>query len=115
MTTSSPDWTCFKQRIFINKPLKDLYQAWASPGQLTTWFLQKAVYHAPDGEKRSGDEHVRKDDSFIWKWHNWDFEEEGTVLEANGVDRLGFTFGKGGNVFIDLHPLGAGTEVILTQ
>ena len=34
----------------------------------------------------------------MWRWHGWpdEVKEEGTILEANGMDRLKFTFGQVG-------------------
>ena len=51
----------------------------------------------------------------IWKWNNWDVEEIGEIREANGKDRISFTFGKGGIVHVELKDSKGGTEVILTQ
>jgi len=65
---------------------------WTNFKQIETWFLEKADYQS--GEIiRKPDESVQKGDQYTWKWNNWDFTEEGQILEANGKDLLSFTFG----------------------
>lgn len=109
------DWTSFRKRILIEKPLKTVYQCWATPSKIEEWFLEKAIFAKDGGKKRDADEYVASGDSFTWKWNNWDFEEKGQILEANGNDKISFTFGRGGNVHIDLKERGKATELILTQ
>lgn len=92
-----------------------VYAAWAKPADLTEWFLEKADYQDKNRTVRKPHDLVQKDDAFTWKWHNWDFEEKGEVLEANGTDAISFTFGQGGNVHIRLKPVSGGTEVTLNQ
>ena len=109
------DWTSLRRRITINKPLDVLYNAWTSQAQMETWFLEKAQYFDKSGEARKPDEPIQKGDAFIWKWHNWDFDEKGEILEANGRDRISFTFGNGGIVHVELKYFNSATEVMLTQ
>lgn len=97
------DWTCFSKCISINKPIKEVYDAWAIPVQVSTWFLEKAEYTAKDGKPRRPDDHIQEGDIQQWKWNNWDFIEEGKVLKANGRDQVSFTFGDAGNVHILLN------------
>jgi uncharacterized protein YndB with AHSA1/START domain len=109
------DWNSFTKRIFIDQPTDKVYESWAKPGLLTQWFLEKAEYAYDDGQKRQPDEFIQSGDRHEWKWNNWDVIEEGTVLKANDKDHLSFTFGKGGNVHIDLHEKDGGTELVLVQ
>lgn len=115
MSSNQLDWTCFHKRIYIDKPLTEVYDAWAIPKKLATWFLEKAEYSDSEGSLRSPDERIQKGDRHSWKWNNWEVIEKGEVLEANGKDRIKFTFGSGGNVQVELKPSIHGTEVILTQ
>lgn len=112
---TNPDWTTFRKRIVINKPVEEVYAAWAKSVNMETWFLEKAKYFDNTEQPRKPDEPVRKGDRFIWKWNNWDFEENGKILDENGVDQISFTFGAGGNVHIQLLPTAKGTELTLTQ
>ena len=115
MKEATPDWTQFRRRIRLEKPPADVYAAWAVPANIEHWFLQRATYTTPEGHPRNEADPVEKGDRFTWKWHNWDFEEKGEILEANGADRLTFTFGAGGNVHLHLRPAGSGTELLLVQ
>lgn len=111
--SSEPDWTRFRKRIFIERPPGEVYECWARKSKIEAWFLEKADYREP-GRVQVKD-HAEKGDQFSWKWHNWDFEETGHILEANGRDRIAFTFGAGGNVYIELAEREDSTEVILVQ
>lgn len=109
------DWTRFRKRIHIDRPAETVYRAWAVPVQIEQWFLEKTDYRDPNGRPRPKDESVQAGDAFAWKWHNWDFEERGHILTANGRTEISFTFGKGGNVVVELKEAGGTTEVVLTQ
>ena len=108
------NWKTFEKRIFIAKPIEDVYRSWATQGQMETWFLEKAGFTTGTNQRKA-DEPVQKGDSFRWKWNNWDFTEEGLILEANGKDLISFTFGSGGVVSIKLKEINGGTEVTLIQ
>ena len=109
------DWTSFRKRIFINKPVEEIYSAWATQSKIEQWFLEKAIYTSPEGKERKSDEPIEKGDSFTWKWNNWDIEEKGNIIDANGKDSLSFTFGTGGFVYIKLKSTDKGIEVLLVQ
>jgi uncharacterized protein YndB with AHSA1/START domain len=108
------NWKTFTKRILINKSIDSVYRCWATKGQVETWFLEKADF-VSGNNRREVDELVQKGDSFFWKWNNWDFMEEGQVLEANGKDVISFTFGSGGIVSIHLKEVKGGTEITLVQ
>lgn len=109
------DWTSFRKRIFINKPVEEIYSAWTTKSKIEQWFLEKAIYTSSEGKERKADERIEKGDSFTWKWNNWDIEEKGSIIDANGVDALSFTFAPSGFVYIKLQPTDKGTEVLLVQ
>lgn len=115
MENKNINWTSFRKRIVIDKPLSEVYIAWATQAMIEQWFLEKAHYFDAEHNQRKPEELVKKGDIFKWKWNNWNFEEEGKILKANGKDLISFTFGKGGNVHIELKSAKNGTEVILTQ
>lgn len=114
MATDDINWTSFRKRIFIDKPISEVYTAWATQAIIEKWFLEKGHYFEKGHQRKPG-ELIKKGDDFKWKWNNWNFEEEGKILEANGEDRISFTFGKGGIVHIALEAVGSGTELTLTQ
>lgn len=107
-------WNTFTKRILINKSINSVYHSWATKKQIETWFLEKADFVSGNSH-READELVQKGDSFFWKWNNWDFTEEGQVLEANGKDLISFTFGSGGIVTVKMKEIKNSTEVKLVQ
>ncbi len=107
-------WNTFERRIVIINSIEAVYRSWATKGEVESWFLEKADYASVNKQRRT-DEPVQKNDTFVWKWHNWDFSEPGQILEANGKDFISFTFGSGGIVSVKLKDLKGGTEVTLVQ
>jgi uncharacterized protein YndB with AHSA1/START domain len=88
------DWTKFVCRININANMEQIYDAWTKPALLEKWFLCKARFIPKDEERREPDEHIRKNDTYHWRWFGFskDVSEKGIVMEANGTDLLQFTF-----------------------
>lgn len=92
----------FTKKIYIKAPITKLYYCWATSDGICQWFLRKAAYVSADGNKRAATEFVKKDDTYTWGWHNWDDEESGKILEANGRDRITFTFAGRSKVTVQL-------------
>lgn len=88
------DWTSFTQRIPINATTKSIYDAWVKPENLEKWFLSSALFTTPDRLPREQDGRVKVGDTYRWMWHGYPESviEIGTVLEANGHNRIRFTF-----------------------
>ena len=82
----------FVKKIYINTPLEILYRCWATEEGICSWFLERATYTDINGEKRSPEAYIEKGDSYSWEWHNWDGQELGKVLEADGHSYLLFSF-----------------------
>ncbi|KZS40280.1 hypothetical protein AWE51_04815 [Aquimarina aggregata] len=85
-------WNSFTKKIYIHTSAKNLYKLWATSEGITSWFLREATYKNSRGGIKKQSEYIEKGDSYVWKWHNWDGEEEGTVLEANGENYLEISF-----------------------
>ncbi len=83
----------FSKKIYIKASLKKLYWCWATGEGLETWFLREAEFSSNKGTARGVNEQVQKGDQYTWRWHNWNGEEKGVLLNANGKDFLEFTFG----------------------
>jgi len=86
------DWTAFTKKIKINTNLENVYKHWSTPELLCIWFLKEAIYTDPNGTIIKQDELFNTNDTYTWKWHNYDGEEKGKVLEANGKDTVIFSF-----------------------
>jgi uncharacterized protein YndB with AHSA1/START domain len=98
------EWTKFVLRIPVSTDKQTLFNAWASPAGLESWFLRKADFTNTAGNNVNKQEMVNPGDTYHWLWHGWpdDMKENGTVLETNGRDRLKFSFGKAGNVTVTI-------------
>jgi len=81
----------FNKKIFIKAPMEKLYWCWGTSKGITSWFLREATY-ASDGKQRLSEDFIQPGDDYVWKWHNWDEQETGKVLQANGKDFLEYTF-----------------------
>ena len=112
-----PDWSKFSLKIYINAPMKKVYDAWTTRNHLENWFLRKAEFKLPDGTIRADNDEILKGDTYEWMWHGHPDTtvEHGVVTEANGKDQFQFIFGGAGTVSVQLKDLGDATEMILTQ
>ena len=111
------DWSRFSQKIYINVPMQQVYNAWTTRANLESWFLRKAEFTAPDGTVKERNSLIQKGDTYEWLWHGHPdtTAEHGVVTEANGKDRFQFVFGKAGVVTVQLTDHGDVTEMLLTQ
>jgi uncharacterized protein YndB with AHSA1/START domain len=114
---SQYDWSKFSQKIYIKAPMQRVYDAWATPANLESWFLRKAEFKTPDGVIKDSHSQVLAGDTYEWMWHGHPdtIAEHGVVIEANGKDRFRFTFGNAGVVTVQLTDHGDMTEMLLTQ
>ena len=109
-----PDWTKFRRQIYINASKADLYNRWTSRKGMESWFLRSAIYYDANGEERKEDELCQTGDTYLWKWHNWDGQHKGKVLQANGRDKVVFDF-EDANVTVDIYEGRGMTCVDLVQ
>lgn len=110
-----PDWTKFTRRIFINSSPQKVFDAWAKPALITTWYLERADYYLTDGSLRDPNTYIQKGDRFKWKWYTWDGIEEGEVLENDEKTILRHTFADNCIVTIRVEAEGVRTHLILEQ
>ncbi len=82
----------FTKKIFIKASMEKLYWCWATAEGICSWFLREAKYKTEEGNIRTGNDFISTGDAYTWKWHNWDGEENGEVLAANGQDLVEFSF-----------------------
>lgn len=92
----------FTKKIYIKTKKAALYDLWATKEGICSWFLKSAQYVAKNGTIRSLDEKVRPGDKYRWEWHNWDGQENGEILEADGKGFLEFSFADTCRVSISL-------------
>ncbi len=88
------NWSEFTQKIHIDAPKQTIYHAWTIPAELEKWFLRSAVFTKQNGDNRYANEPINEGDTYEWMWHGHADTtlEKGTVKEANGLDKLQFSF-----------------------
>jgi hypothetical protein len=98
------DWTKFVLRIPVSADKQTIFNAWATPAGLESWFLRQAAFKNKNGDAVNEKELVNVGDTYHWLWHGWpdDVKENGSVLETNGKDKFKFSFGKAGNVTVTI-------------
>ena len=109
------DWTTFTKKIIIDTPMQRVYDSWTTTKNISTWFLKDAVYTASDNQVRTANEYVQEGDTYVWHWYNYDGEERGTVLEANGKDTIVFSFAQDCTVTVKLKEQRGQILLTLTQ
>jgi uncharacterized protein YndB with AHSA1/START domain len=114
---SSYNWDHFSLKIAIDAPIKAIYDAWTVQFNLEKWLLRKAVFHKDDDSQRDYDAYIQEGDTYRWLWHGRpdDVVEKGKVLEANGVDRLAFSFTAGALVTVTIGEAMGHNIVLLKQ
>ncbi|AYN68658.1 SRPBCC domain-containing protein [Euzebyella marina] len=105
----------FTKKIYLKSSLKKLYWCWATKEGICTWFLSSAQYATKEGEIRKMDEPVQEGDNYVWEWHNWNGQEKGQILFANGVDHLEFSFAGSCKVSIKLKEVNSFILLTLNQ
>ena len=105
----------FTKKIYIKATPEKLYECWATINGICSWFLREASYNTSEGKSRSADELIQPGDHYLWRWHNWDGQEEGEVVLANGKDELEFTFAGRSKVHVQFSKSDGATLVVLRQ
>lgn len=109
------DWTSFTKKIAIQAKHSDLYNAWTVPEKLETWFLSRADYARENLGTLDRKAHIAASDTYKWSWFLYDLIEKGSVIEANGNDRIQFTFAGNSLVEVTLNQVGTNVIVQLVQ
>lgn len=107
-------WNSFTKKIYIHASIEKLYDLWATTEGITSWFLKHAEYKSSDQKIRNSSECIQAGDTYIWQWHNWEGQEQGTILEANGKDYIELSFSNS-RVSVLLEKKNEVTIVTLTQ
>ena len=105
----------FTRKIYIRSTLEKMYYCWGTEAGICDWFLRSASYTTKSLHRRSPKSFVVAGDNYIWEWHNWDGQESGHILEANGRDHMVFSFAGNTRVTVDLQPKSEKVLLSLTQ
>lgn len=111
------DWSSFTRRITVDASASAIYDAWAIPSRIESWFLRSAEYVGFEGKAKDRDVPVERGDAYLWRWHGYldDVSEIGNVIEANGRDTFAFTFTKDCLVTVTIGEEAGEMVVELTQ
>ena len=111
------DWSSFRLKISIKTDASSIYRAWTTQEKLENWFLRKAEFTKQDGNKRDRNSALEVNDTYEWMWHGYgdDVIEKGTIMQANGKDFLQFSFGKAGNVSVNIKEEAGESMIELVQ
>ncbi|MDO9373459.1 MAG: SRPBCC domain-containing protein [Ferruginibacter sp.] len=90
------NWGTFSKRINIQAPVENIYEMWATSAGIEKWFLRRCEITNERGVPKHPEKPFMIGDHYLWRWHGWpdEVKEEGTILEANGHDKIKFTFGQ---------------------
>jgi len=110
-------WSSFKIAGDYNTDIRSLYEAWATTAGIEKWFLRKANFYTVPRRTRAPHEFVMNEDTYEWYWHGFgdDAVEKGCILEANGTDKIRFTFSAGSIVTVNICSRNGVSIVELTQ
>ena len=113
---SDYNWNSFTQRININVAGEKIYEAIATRLGMQKWFLRKSEFSRNNNLLAEHD-YVKAGDTYKWLWFGYDdsVNETGEIVKANDVNEIQFTFGKAGNVIIQIHEEDNEVIVELTQ
>lgn len=111
------DWSKFSLKINVNTNVEAAYLAWTIPEVLEKWFLRNAVFHVGNGRTRERHAQIHAGDHYEWNWHGHSdtVVEKGEVIQANGIDKLQFSFTGGALVTVSIGRVNNETIIMLTQ
>ena len=109
------NFNSFTKKIYIKASLEKLYWCWATKEGIESWLLKKAQYHCGNGNRHEPKENIIIGDSYISEWHNWNGQEKGRALQANGEDFVEFSFAGMSKVSVSLEDKKDGVLLTLKQ
>ncbi len=109
------EWKQFVQIIYVEAPMETVYASMTTAKGLAGWGSMEASLIAADGTEVPTGEPAVPGTKFRFIWHTG-HDEKGEFHEANGSDRLRYSFGEGIEVTITLEEVEDGSvKVKLVQ
>ncbi len=109
------NWSEFTRKVAIKAPMDKLYKAWTTSAGIETWFLSKAVFLDENQQALAPDTPYHAGCRYDWTWFLYAETEQGRIEEANGTDRIAFSFAGDCLVTITLQQQDEYVLVTLTQ
>lgn len=107
------DWTRFHLYLRIDASPGHIFDAWATPGGLESFFVDMMQARDPQGRVCTDDEVVHPGCRYVWRWDSGALVR-GEYLEVSHNESLAFTFGEC-KVRVRLHPQQDSTLLELCQ
>lgn len=119
IVSESYDWSQFHVQMYYPAPVDDVFNRWATPKGLASFFLEEAVHRSQGGSVRGPEEMAQTGDAYEWSYLHH-FKHGGTFTQVVENELLAFTFGSmavsirfsehEGATLVDLHQTGCSTE-----
>ena len=110
---SEYDWSQFYVHMYYLAPLDEVFQRFATPAGMESFFVRRARFTAADGTERAPDEFFACGDAYEFEYVH-DFSHGGTILTFEQNVSFSFSFGECG-VAIHFREVDRATEVALHQ
>lgn len=88
------EFSKFKLRVNINAPIEQVFDRWATPAGLESWFLRNAKFYNNEGQEVDKNSHLKEGSTYEWYWHGYSdaVVEKGKVLKVENGNHFAFTF-----------------------
>jgi uncharacterized protein YndB with AHSA1/START domain len=88
------NWSKFTVRIPVKAGVQRVYDNLSTKSGLESWFLRLAEFSKPLKQPWTLTSIIEKGDQYKWFWHGYndDTAETGNFTDANGHDKIQFTF-----------------------
>ena len=104
-------WKRLTTTIHVYAPMEAVYAAWTTAKGVMGWFPMEAVMTDAEGRPLPPGQPARPGDRFRYVWHIGK-PEVGEFLEANGTDRVRYTFGEAIEVTATMEDFGDGSVLV---
>jgi len=115
MTEKNFNMEKFHHSIYLNVPVKEVYDLFGTAAGLTKWFLGITEYTSGSGFLRNENEFIEAGDTYSWHWLSKDLSISGKVLDVIEGKMAKFTFGKTFNVQMEVKENSGRTLFTLKQ
>ena len=108
------DWTQFDLYHYYHAPLEKVWQAWATPEGLRSFFVETCTGFDTAGSQLEPTQTFVPDGTYEWKWRQG-FPGNGQFFEIAAMQHLAFSFGASMRVDVHFLDTGSGVRVHLHQ
>lgn len=102
MTENNFNMEKFHHSIYLDTPVKDVYDLFGKAEGLTKWFIGETVYTSSSEKIREAGEYIETGDIYTWHWLAKDLSLSGKVIDIIDGKTIKFTFGSTYNVTMEV-------------